>query len=227
MIWAKKRFQVLQRDNFRCQYCWKNGKDVSLEVDHIIPKSKWGKDDIDNLITCCRECNIGKWNEMIAENVNIWKLKLAEHENKMIKRFFKEWNKLGNWEINKKNLSFISGYVKLCYNYTDFYEKYLKGVVYKEITEAEFEEWWEKCEKILNWFDAFAETDLQYVLDNLESWNKEYDIWREWKTNDYNERLNRLLTYQAIWSNLPKSFIYKYSLCPYKIEEWENERDEY
>ena len=227
MIWAKKRFKVLERDKFRCQYCWKTGRDVSLEVDHILPKSKWWTDEIDNLITCCRECNIWKWNEIVWPQLNIWKIKLAEHENKMIKRFFNEWNKLRNWEINKKNLAFISGFVKLYYNYSDFCERYLKKAVHDVITQAEFEEWWEKCEQILNEFDIFAEVDLEYILGNLESWNKEYDEYREWKTNNYNERLNRLITYQAVWLRLPKSFIYKHSLCPYKIEEWENERDEY
>lgn len=117
--------------------------------------------------------------------------------------------------------------MKLYYNYTDFCERYLKTVKHDEITQAEFEEWWEKCEKVLDYFDTFAEVDLQYILDNLESGNKEYETWRERETNDYNERLNRLITYQMVRLKFPKSFIYKYSLCPNKVEEWENERNDY
>ena len=55
-----KRFQVLKRDNFKCQYCGKTAKETTLEVDHIIPKSKGGSDELDNLITSCIECNRGK-----------------------------------------------------------------------------------------------------------------------------------------------------------------------
>lgn len=56
------RFRVLLRDNFTCVYCGRNPKEdgVKLEVDHIIPKSRGGTDDIDNLVTACWECNQGK-----------------------------------------------------------------------------------------------------------------------------------------------------------------------
>jgi 5-methylcytosine-specific restriction endonuclease McrA len=59
----KLRFLVLERDNFTCQYCGRTpskDRSVILEIDHIIPKSKGGTDDIDNLITSCKECNLGK-----------------------------------------------------------------------------------------------------------------------------------------------------------------------
>lgn len=61
VISAKKRFEILMRDWFACQYCGKRGKDVSLEVDHITPKALWWTDKNDNLICCCRECNMWKW----------------------------------------------------------------------------------------------------------------------------------------------------------------------
>ena len=56
----KRRFAVLKRDNFTCQYCGRKAPDVQLEVDHIIPKSYGGSDKRTNLITACYECNIGK-----------------------------------------------------------------------------------------------------------------------------------------------------------------------
>lgn len=225
MIWAKKRFQVLQRDNFRCQYCGKNGKDVSLEVDHIIPKSKGWKDDFDNLITCCRECNIGKWDEIVGTSINIWKLKVAEHESKMIKWFFDRRNELGNWSIEKRNLSYISWFVKLYYS--DFCKWYLPLLIKsREITQVEFEEWGEKSEKALDDFDEIVEDDLMYILDNLESENHEYWTYRTWATDDYNERLNWLITYQIAQLNLPRSLAYKYSVCPHKVEERLRKEDE-
>ena len=54
------RYDVLKRDNFRCQLCGKSGKDILLEVDHILPISKGGKTEWSNLRTLCKECNRGK-----------------------------------------------------------------------------------------------------------------------------------------------------------------------
>lgn len=59
------RFQVFRRDAFRCQYCGNHSGKVVLEVDHIVPASKGGSDNIDNLITACYECNRGKSAELI------------------------------------------------------------------------------------------------------------------------------------------------------------------
>lgn len=56
------RFVVLQRDNFTCQYCGRSAPEVILNVDHIYPSSLGGKTIIENLITSCRECNVGKSN---------------------------------------------------------------------------------------------------------------------------------------------------------------------
>ena len=56
----KLRFEILKRDNFTCQYCGRKSPDVILQIDHIIPKSKNGKDNKDNLITACFDCNSGK-----------------------------------------------------------------------------------------------------------------------------------------------------------------------
>jgi len=56
----KLRFEVLKRDKFVCQYCGACGSDLELEVDHVIPVSRGGKDDIKNLKTICWDCNKGK-----------------------------------------------------------------------------------------------------------------------------------------------------------------------
>ena len=57
------RWQVFQRDDWRCVSCGKTvDEGARLEVDHIIPRSKGGKDELSNFQTLCRECNIGKSN---------------------------------------------------------------------------------------------------------------------------------------------------------------------
>jgi len=58
----KIRFEVFKRDGFQCAYCGKSPPEITLECDHITPKSKGGKDDINNLIAACFDCNRGKRN---------------------------------------------------------------------------------------------------------------------------------------------------------------------
>ena len=61
--WLKIRWIVLKRDNFTCQYCGRKAPDVILEVDHVIPKSKNGGNELTNLKTSCYECNHGKYDD--------------------------------------------------------------------------------------------------------------------------------------------------------------------
>lgn len=57
------RYEVLKRDGGRCVLCGDSKKDgVKLHVDHILPRSKGGKDTLDNLQTLCQPCNLGKGN---------------------------------------------------------------------------------------------------------------------------------------------------------------------
>lgn len=58
----KLRFEVFQRDNHTCQYCGRSPPKVILEVDHIIPISSGGTDELSNLTTSCFDCNRGKGN---------------------------------------------------------------------------------------------------------------------------------------------------------------------
>lgn len=54
------RFEVFKRDSFTCQYCGRQPPEVVLHVDHIQPVASGGGNDRDNLITSCRDCNLGK-----------------------------------------------------------------------------------------------------------------------------------------------------------------------
>lgn len=56
----RTRFEVFKRDSFKCQYCGRAAPEAILHVDHIKPKSKGGTATIDNLITACDTCNLGK-----------------------------------------------------------------------------------------------------------------------------------------------------------------------
>lgn len=61
------RYDVFKRDNFSCQLCGRTPQEdgVKLEVDHIIPVSKGGTNDMSNLQTLCFDCNRGKSNKPI------------------------------------------------------------------------------------------------------------------------------------------------------------------
>lgn len=56
---------VFIRDKFKCQYCGKTLKKPT--IDHIIPKSRGGKNNFKNCVTCCKDCNQIKGNNTIQE----------------------------------------------------------------------------------------------------------------------------------------------------------------
>ena len=58
------RAYIMDRDNSRCVYCGKTN--VKLELDHVVPRAT-GSNRADNLVACCRDCNIEKANHPITE----------------------------------------------------------------------------------------------------------------------------------------------------------------
>lgn len=58
------RKNIIKRDGYKCQYC---GRKESLTIDHVIPKSRGGTDQWDNLVTCCSTCNVTKGNHTPRE----------------------------------------------------------------------------------------------------------------------------------------------------------------
>lgn len=70
--YMRLRFEVFKRDNFTCVYCGRSVKEdkVKLHVDHIIPRSKGGKDVFSNLATACEECNLGKSDVLLSLKKN-------------------------------------------------------------------------------------------------------------------------------------------------------------
>lgn len=232
MIWAKKRFMVLERDKFRCQYCWKNGKDVSLEVDHIIPKSKWGTDELDNLITCCRECNIWKWNDIVGDIKWIIKMKIRDKETEIIKDFFYLWNEYWLWTIDNKNLAYVSWFIKSYFNWdtvVGYVKQCLAGKIWKlcwewKLEMKDFYEWGDNCDLAINEWKTFVwENDVGNIIDRVKN-DENYDEGERF-TDDYNERLNWLISIWIAYNREPMSLLYKYSLFPNMVETWQRERE--
>ena len=61
------RHNIYKRDGNICQYCSKYCKTNMKTLDHVIPKSKGGKNTWQNVVTCCRICNSKKGNKTLSE----------------------------------------------------------------------------------------------------------------------------------------------------------------
>lgn len=51
------RANVFGRDKYTCQYCGDQPGTQDLTYDHVLPRSKGGKTEWGNIVTCCIECN--------------------------------------------------------------------------------------------------------------------------------------------------------------------------
>lgn len=56
----ERKWKILHRDNYTCQYCGRKPPEVQLHVDHKISIHNNGSNDDSNLTTSCSECNLGK-----------------------------------------------------------------------------------------------------------------------------------------------------------------------
>jgi hypothetical protein len=59
------RNYLLEKWSHQCVYCKK--RNIPLEIEHIIPKSRGGTDRINNLTISCRSCNLKKSNKLECE----------------------------------------------------------------------------------------------------------------------------------------------------------------
>ena len=68
--WSKINIHV--RDDYTCQYCGEKIKNKSkATVDHVIPKSRGGKNSWENLVTSCIECNNVKKGDKLPSEANM------------------------------------------------------------------------------------------------------------------------------------------------------------
>lgn len=57
---TRTRFEVFKRDGFTCQYCGRKPPAVILHADHIRPVADGGGNEMENLVSSCEQCNMGK-----------------------------------------------------------------------------------------------------------------------------------------------------------------------
>ena len=61
---APSRNRIYKRDGNECVYC---GSKKQLTIDHVMPKSRGGKNEWTNLVACCFKCNLKKSNRTPEE----------------------------------------------------------------------------------------------------------------------------------------------------------------
>lgn len=140
----KLRFEVFKRDSFTCQYCGQSAPNVVLEVDHLLPVSKGGDNDILNLITSCWTCNNGKSNILLTDNTMLEKQKaqLDElNEKRLQLEMMIEWREsLNNLDddIAQKIADYFGSQANCDVNETGLkkIKQWTKKFTYQQILEA-------------------------------------------------------------------------------------------
>jgi len=64
---ALSRKNILLRDRYTCQFCGRVFPASELTLDHVVPRSRGGHTDWDNLVACCHACNNLKGDRLPAE----------------------------------------------------------------------------------------------------------------------------------------------------------------
>lgn len=79
--------EVLERDDYTCQFCGQHFSTTELTIDHLIPIARGGLDEITNYVTCCQPCNQRKADmplETFAQTINVDPEKLPVHGDPII-----------------------------------------------------------------------------------------------------------------------------------------------
>lgn len=61
------RLNVFSRDKFICQYCGNHFKSKDLTLDHVVPRSKGGKTEWNNIVSACSPCNTKKADKLLRD----------------------------------------------------------------------------------------------------------------------------------------------------------------
>ncbi|OGR97323.1 MAG: hypothetical protein A2V88_01300 [Elusimicrobia bacterium RBG_16_66_12] len=64
---AFTRHNIFARDKHRCSYCGKKKSTDELDLDHVLPRSRGGPHEWDNVVTSCRPCNLKKADKLPDE----------------------------------------------------------------------------------------------------------------------------------------------------------------
>ncbi|GAF81485.1 unnamed protein product, partial [marine sediment metagenome] len=92
------RRNVYKRDGSRCQYCGKKFKSEDLNLDHVIPVSRGGKDSWYNVVCSCVPCNLRKGDKSLVEvGMSLVRKPIRPNWRSFVKCNFAEINE-ENWK---------------------------------------------------------------------------------------------------------------------------------
>ncbi len=96
------RKNLMHRDKYTCQYCGKTGNDMT--IDHVLPRSRGGKDEWENMVVACLRCNVGKGNKTPEEAGLTFRSKPMRPINFAYFELTKQWNTAKEYSVWEKYL---------------------------------------------------------------------------------------------------------------------------
>jgi 5-methylcytosine-specific restriction endonuclease McrA len=97
---ALSRKNILMRDRYTCQYCHRTMPSAELTLDHVIPRSRAGDSNWENLVACCNPCNNRKGNRTpeeagmkLARQPRPFSLHTSRHLMRMLGKGDAQWRK--------------------------------------------------------------------------------------------------------------------------------------
>jgi 5-methylcytosine-specific restriction endonuclease McrA len=97
---ALSRKNILMRDRYTCQYCHRTLPSGELTLDHVIPRSRAGESNWENLVACCNPCNNRKGNRTpeesgmkLARQPRPFSLHTSRHLMRMLGKGDAQWRK--------------------------------------------------------------------------------------------------------------------------------------
>jgi 5-methylcytosine-specific restriction endonuclease McrA len=102
------RHNIFLRDNWTCQYCLGSFHAQELTLDHVIPRSRGGKTNWENIVSSCYDCN-NKKADYLPHEINMKPHKKPVKPNfsvKVVLRLKDEEAKIfSNWLFNSLKAS--------------------------------------------------------------------------------------------------------------------------
>lgn len=86
----KDKFQIAYRDDFICQFCGGKPDNDNIEIEHMIPVSKGGSDNEENLVAACKKCNRNK-SDLVAFPKSMCEGNCRMDPDWVVHKSFGEW----------------------------------------------------------------------------------------------------------------------------------------
>lgn len=182
----EEKREILSKSDGKCCRC---GKSISIgddfTVEHVIPISKGGSNDISNLIALCKTCNVRKDNYVIHPNSCYTRYLKDEYFKELCDIFDKyttdfDWFDISNYiKIDKMNIPFelITGSAAKCMKSKHKQYAGVKTTGYLTLSKAVY-------------------SDLDSIYDYMLKYYKKYSI----STNNVKQKIDYIFSVGAIYT---------------------------